>query len=60
MRATSRPIPRVRLRIHSRWREGTAALTPLDDSVLSRFNSYALLGMQALGIEPRLIQIELK
>jgi deazaflavin-dependent oxidoreductase (nitroreductase family) len=52
--------PRVRLKLHGRWRDGTAALTPLDDGILSRFGCYALLGMQTLGVEPRLIQIELK
>jgi deazaflavin-dependent oxidoreductase (nitroreductase family) len=52
--------PRVRLKLHGRWRDGTAALTPLDDAVLSRFSWYALAGAQTLGVEPRLIQIELK
>ncbi len=51
--------PRVRLRIRGRWHEGTAQLVPTDESVLRRFNRYARTGLWTLGIEARLVKIEL-
>jgi deazaflavin-dependent oxidoreductase (nitroreductase family) len=51
--------PHVRLRLRGRWREGTAELVPLDDDVVRRFNRYARLGPRTMGIEPKLLRIEL-
>ncbi|HEX9966859.1 MAG TPA: nitroreductase/quinone reductase family protein [Solirubrobacterales bacterium] len=51
--------PRVRLRLRGRWYEGTARLEPLDDEIVTRFNAYARSGPRAIGIEPRLVRIEL-
>jgi deazaflavin-dependent oxidoreductase (nitroreductase family) len=51
--------PRVRLKLMGRWRPGTAAVVPLEDEVLERFNIYARLGPRTLGIEPKLVRIEL-
>lgn len=52
--------PRVRLRIAGRWRAGTASLQPLDEQVLERFGAYARSGPRTLGIEPRLLRVELR
>jgi deazaflavin-dependent oxidoreductase (nitroreductase family) len=51
--------PRVRLRLRGRWYEGQAAVRPLDDDVVGRFNLYARMGPRTLGIEPKLIRVEL-
>jgi deazaflavin-dependent oxidoreductase (nitroreductase family) len=51
--------PRVRLRLRGRWREGTAALAPLDPAMVARFNVYARMGPRTLGIEPKLIRVDL-
>lgn len=51
--------PRVRLRLRGRWRSGTAALTEMDEQVLRRFSRYARAGPQTVGIEPKLVKIEL-
>jgi deazaflavin-dependent oxidoreductase (nitroreductase family) len=51
--------PRVRLKLGGHWRDGTAALLPLDDEIVSRFNGYARLGPRAIGIEPKLVRVEL-
>ena len=51
--------PRVRLKLRGRWQEGRASLVPMDDDVLQRFSPYARLGPKTVGIEPRLIRIEL-
>jgi deazaflavin-dependent oxidoreductase (nitroreductase family) len=51
--------PRVRLRLRGRWLEGTARLAPLDDDVVARFNAYARSGPRAIGIEPKLVRVEL-
>ena len=51
--------PRVRLRLRGRWREGTAALAPLDPAMVARFSVYARMGPRTLGIEPKLIRIDL-
>jgi deazaflavin-dependent oxidoreductase (nitroreductase family) len=52
--------PRVRLKLRGRWWEGTAAVVPLEAGTLARFNRYARLGPRTLGIEPRLVRIELE
>jgi deazaflavin-dependent oxidoreductase (nitroreductase family) len=51
--------PRVRLKLAGRWREGTAAIVPIDDAVLSRFNGYARTGPRVFGIEPKLVRVQL-
>jgi deazaflavin-dependent oxidoreductase (nitroreductase family) len=51
--------PRVRLKLRGRWHEGLAALAPLDPTMLERFNGYARAGPRTLGIEPKLIRIQL-
>ena len=51
--------PRVRLRLRGRWREGTAALAPLDPAVVARFSVYGRMGPRTLGIEPKLIRVDL-
>jgi deazaflavin-dependent oxidoreductase (nitroreductase family) len=52
--------PRVRLRIRGRWREGRAEVTPLDEKIVRRFNTYARMGPRTVGIEPKLIRVELE
>ena len=51
--------PRVRLKLSGRWQEGTAVVAPLDSETLARFNRYARLGPRTLGIEPKLVRIDL-
>ena len=51
--------PRVRLRVARRWRSGTATLTEMDDQVVRRFGLYAQSGPRALGIDPKLVKVEL-
>jgi deazaflavin-dependent oxidoreductase (nitroreductase family) len=51
--------PRVRLKVRGRWHDGTASLVAIDEDVLRRFNSYARAGPRTLGIDPRLVRIEL-
>ena len=51
--------PRVRLKLRGRWLEGTARVLPLDEKVLRRFNRYARGGPRTIGIEPKLIRVEL-
>ncbi len=51
--------PRVRLKLRGRWRDGTAALAPLDSAVLDGFNHYARMGPRSLGIDPKLIRVDL-
>lgn len=51
--------PRVRLRLRGRWRTGTASIEPVDAALLARFNRYARMGPRTLGIEPRLVRVEL-
>lgn len=50
----------VRLRLHGRWRRGTATLVPLDDAILRRFNRYARLAAGRTGIDPMLVRVELE
>jgi deazaflavin-dependent oxidoreductase (nitroreductase family) len=51
--------PRVRLKLRGRWREGNAAIVPFDSETLARFNRYARLGPRTLGIEPKLVRVDL-
>jgi len=51
--------PRVRLKLAGRWREGTAGIVPIDETVLSRFNGYARTGPRVFGIEPKLVRVRL-
>jgi deazaflavin-dependent oxidoreductase (nitroreductase family) len=51
--------PRVRLKLRGRWRDGAAALVPLDADVLARFSRYGRLGPATLGIDPMLVRIDL-
>lgn len=51
--------PRVRLKLRGRWYEGTARLELLDGEILRRFNPYARIGPRTLGIEPKLVRVEL-
>ena len=51
--------PRVRLRLRGRWHEGEASVRPFEQSVVSRFGLYARMGPRTLGIEPKLIRVEL-
>jgi len=51
--------PYVRLKLRGRWREGTAELVPFDEAILRRFSRYARLGERTMGIEPKLLKIEL-
>ena len=50
---------RVRLKVHGRWQDGTASLVPLDPAVIGRFNRYARMGPRILGIEPKLVRVDL-
>jgi len=50
---------RVRLKFRGRWRAGNAELPPMDPEIVTRFNLYARTGPRTLGIEPRLVRIEL-
>ena len=52
--------PRIRLRLRGRWREGTATVVDQDPAVLERFNNYARIGPRTLGIEPKLVRVELE
>ena len=51
--------PRVRLKLRGRWHEGRAQVVPMSEDVLRRFSRYARAGPATLGIEPRLVRIEL-
>jgi len=51
--------PQVRLRLRGKWREGTATVMPLDEEVLRRFNAYARTGPRTMGIEPKLVRVDL-
>jgi F420H(2)-dependent quinone reductase len=51
--------PRVRLKMNGRWHAGTASLAPLDHAALRRFNLYARMGPRVVGIEPKLVRVEL-
>jgi deazaflavin-dependent oxidoreductase (nitroreductase family) len=51
--------PRVRLKLRGRWRSGTASIEPVDPALLARFSRYARMGPRTLGIEPRLVRVEL-
>ena len=51
--------PRVRFRLRGRWHDGTASVVPLDDATVARFNAYARSGPRGIGIEPKLVRVEL-
>ena len=51
---------RVRLRLRGRWRHGTAAVVAADPGVIGRFNLYARMGPRTLGIDLKLIRVELE
>lgn len=51
--------PRVRLKLRGRWRDGTATLARLDPAVVGRFNLYARMGPRTMGVDPKLVRIEL-
>jgi deazaflavin-dependent oxidoreductase (nitroreductase family) len=51
--------PRIRLKLAGRWREGSAVLVLLEDGPLGRFNLYARTGPLILGIEPKLVRVEM-
>jgi hypothetical protein len=51
--------PRVRLRIRGRWISGIATLEPMDPQILARFNWYARQGPRRLGIDPKLLRVQL-
>jgi deazaflavin-dependent oxidoreductase (nitroreductase family) len=51
--------PKVRLRLGGRWRDGTATVLPMDEELLRRFNLYARTGPRTIGIEPKLVKVEL-
>jgi hypothetical protein len=42
-----------------RWRAGIASVREMDDPVVRQFNCYARSGPRAVGIEPRLVRVEL-
>jgi deazaflavin-dependent oxidoreductase (nitroreductase family) len=51
--------PRVRLKLARRWHSGIAALTPLEDQILSRCSTYARMGPRVVGIDSAVVRIEL-
>jgi len=51
--------PHVRLKLRGQWRDATATLAPLDPAVLERFSRYARMGPRTLGIDPKLVRVEL-
>lgn len=51
--------PRVRLKLDRRWREGRAEIISYDREIAARFSRYARAGPMTLGIEPKLVRIEL-
>jgi deazaflavin-dependent oxidoreductase (nitroreductase family) len=52
--------PRVRLRLRGSWRDGVATIVALDPRIVARFNAYARMGPRTLGIDPKLIRVEMK
>lgn len=51
--------PRVRLKLGGRWRTGNASIVPFDEQAARRFNAYARSGPRTLGIEPKMVRIDL-
>ena len=51
--------PSVRFRLKGRWHTGTASIHPMDDAIVSRFNTYGQMGPKVVGIDPVLVRIEL-
>jgi deazaflavin-dependent oxidoreductase (nitroreductase family) len=52
--------PEVRIRLKGRWRRGRASLEPPDAAVAHRFNAYARAGPRLVGIDPRVVRLELE
>jgi hypothetical protein len=50
---------RVRLKLKGRWHSGTASVREMDEALVQRFNFYAQSGPRTVGIEPRLVRVEL-
>ena len=50
---------RVRLKVGREWHEGSAKLVPIEEALLSRFSFYARLGPRVVGIDPKLVRVEL-
>ena len=48
-----------RLKLRGKWHAGTAALEPFDPAVVSGFGHYARMGPRTLGIEPKLVRVDL-
>ncbi|MDT7570826.1 MAG: hypothetical protein QOE05_1000 [Actinomycetota bacterium] len=48
--------PRVRIRHRGRWREATAAVHPMGDVPLERFNAYARSG-RLIAMDPLLVRL---
>ena len=51
--------PHVRFRLRGRWHDGTASIHPMDNAIVSRFNTYGKAGPKTLGWDPVLVRIEL-
>jgi F420H(2)-dependent quinone reductase len=51
--------PQVRLRLRGEWREGTAVVMPMDDEIRRRFSAYARTGPRTMGIDPKLVRVDL-
>ena len=51
--------PRVRLKLRGRWQAGNASLEPFDESIVRRFGAYARMGPRTIGIDPKLVRVEL-
>lgn len=49
--------PKLKLRHNGRWREGTATIRPIDETILARFNRYARTGPRLAGLDPVLVHV---
>ena len=49
--------PEVRVLLRGRWRDGTAAVEPLDPELVSTFNVYARQARGVVGIDPVIVSI---
>lgn len=52
--------PSVRVRLRGRWRSGTAAVLPYNPEIVRQFNRYARIAPRTMGIEPKLIKVDLE
>ena len=52
--------PAVRIKLSGRWHRAHATVHEYDESIARRFNSYARSGPRMLGIDPKLVRIELE